>query len=261
MTHATDTAADRCARCDCEGAHDQQALLAELRAQVEELRRERDTAREDARLLGGVLGHYTTIPRSRMAVLLWRSVRGRQAQRGRDALLRGLEAMRADGLDIDDLATAPKWTGKVLAGGEVVFDAAVASAEQAEAACAVMREALEHARCALAHVTPSGHDGDEDSAQCDEDCALCDVQSASAHLDAALATDAGKEMLAALVELRARMEPATRAGEALLTRLEELETLLRRIVTYAREDRASTPGATRLARALVEAERLLGREP
>lgn len=67
--------------------------------------------------------------------------------------------------------------------------------EARKAAAAAMREALEHARCALAHVTPSGHDGDEDSAQCDEDCALCDVQSASDHLDAALATDAGAQML------------------------------------------------------------------
>jgi hypothetical protein len=33
--------------------------------------------------------------------------------------------------------------------------------------------------------------------------------------------------------------------------------LLRRIVKYAREDRMRTPGYTRLARALVEADRML----
>lgn len=142
-----DNANDRCARCDCEGAPDTQALLAELRAQVELVRMERDQARDDARLLGGVLGQYTTVPRSRMAVLLWRSVRGRQAQRQRDALLRGLEAMRQDGLDIDDIATAPVWTGKVLAGERVVFDLATdaglrARADAAQKALAVGGEAV-----------------------------------------------------------------------------------------------------------------------
>ena len=39
----------------------------------------------------------------------------------------------------------------------------------------------------------------------------------------------------------------------------QLEALLTRIVKYAREDRAETPGATRLARALAEAERMLAR--
>jgi hypothetical protein len=37
--------------------------------------------------------------------------------------------------------------------------------------------------------------------------------------------------------------------------------LLDRIVKYAREDRASTPGVTRLARALTEAEQLISRVP
>lgn len=37
--------------------------------------------------------------------------------------------------------------------------------------------------------------------------------------------------------------------------------LLRRIIIYAREDKARTPGTTRLARALAEAERLIGDEP
>lgn len=40
------------------------------------------------------------------------------------------------------------------------------------------------------------------------------------------------------------------------TRLAEATALLERIVKYAREDRATTPGVTRLARALAEAERL-----
>lgn len=35
--------------------------------------------------------------------------------------------------------------------------------------------------------------------------------------------------------------------------------LLERIVRYAREDRMQTPGYTRLARALVEADRLLAK--
>jgi len=83
-------------------------------------------------------------------------------------------------------------------------------AQEAEAGAAAMREALEHARCALAHITPSGHDGDEDSGQCDEDCALCDVQSASDHLDAALATDAGK----ALLERVRRAEDRVRRAES-----------------------------------------------
>ena len=39
------------------------------------------------------------------------------------------------------------------------------------------------------------------------------------------------------------------------------KVLLRRIVKYAREDRAQTPGFTRLARALAEAERLLSATP
>jgi hypothetical protein len=37
--------------------------------------------------------------------------------------------------------------------------------------------------------------------------------------------------------------------------------LLRRIITYAREDRARTPGFTRLARALEEADGLIREEP
>jgi hypothetical protein len=37
--------------------------------------------------------------------------------------------------------------------------------------------------------------------------------------------------------------------------------LLRRIITYAREDKARTPGFTRLARALEEAERIIREEP
>lgn len=80
---------------------------------------------------------------------------------------------------------------------------------------AAMREALEHARCTLAHITPSGHDGDEDSGQCDEDCALCDVQSASDHLDAALATDAGAQMLERVRRAEAERDLAlARAEEA-----------------------------------------------
>lgn len=81
--------------------------------------------------------------------------------------------------------------------------------KRAEASAAAMREALEHARCALAHVTPSGHEGDEDSGQCYEDCALCDVQSASAHLDAALDGDAGAAMLERVRRAEAALE-ATR---------------------------------------------------
>ncbi len=42
--------------------------------------------------------------------------------------------------------------------------------------------------------------------------------------------------------------------------LADMKSLLARIVTYAREDSAHTPGFTRLARALEEAEKLLGGE-
>jgi hypothetical protein len=41
----------------------------------------------------------------------------------------------------------------------------------------------------------------------------------------------------------------------------EATALLARIVKYAREDRAATPGVTRLARVLTEAEELLSRAP
>ena len=133
-----DNAADRCARCDSE-APDAQALLAEARAQVEALRAERDAARDYARILGSVLALYATITRRRMAALLWRSARARKhrdllaayhsASDHRDALLRGLQQMRSDGLDIDDLSTAPHWTGKVLVGGRLVFDLATVEAD------------------------------------------------------------------------------------------------------------------------------------
>jgi hypothetical protein len=43
--------------------------------------------------------------------------------------------------------------------------------------------------------------------------------------------------------------------------LEKATALLARIVKYTREDRATTPGVTRLARALAEAERLPSRDP
>ena len=86
---------DRCERCDCaeSGAPDAQALLAEARAQAVEARRERDearawerAARETARLLGSVLGRYTTQRRCRLAALLWRSARSRRLrERLRDA--------------------------------------------------------------------------------------------------------------------------------------------------------------------------------
>ena len=174
-----DNANDRCARCDCAdatpatGTPDAHALLAELRAQVEALRAERDRARDDARLLGRVLALYAPITRRRLAALLWRSARARRhrdllaemraerdaalrayrisedlrvltqsdllaayriASDHRDALLRGLESMRRDGLDLDDLHTAPVWTGKVMVGGRLVFDlATVAVPEDAPA--------------------------------------------------------------------------------------------------------------------------------
>src|SRR5690606_30777860 len=57
----------------------------------------------------------------------------------------------------------------------------------------------------------------------------------------------GRECLAELMGA----EPAARS---------EVEALLRRIIKYAREDRARTPGVTRLARALAEAEALLAKK-
>jgi hypothetical protein len=53
------------------------------------------------------------------------SIRERALVEQRDALARGIAAMVADGLDIDDPGTAPVWTGKVLAkDGAVLFDLA-----------------------------------------------------------------------------------------------------------------------------------------
>lgn len=178
------------------GAPNPQALLAELRAQVEALRRERDeandmlsTARSKLQMM--VMAHaacwekfmpgrpaaaldnaqaFLDAPRASRFVSL-DAFRG--VEQHRDALLRGLERMRQDGLDIDDLTTAPTWTGKVLVGERVVFDLAelsddhlcghgaqtcdactdswsireralVARAEKAEAAGAAMRVSLDH---------------------------------------------------------------------------------------------------------------------
>jgi hypothetical protein len=68
--------------------------------------------------------------------------------------------------------------------------------------------------------------------------------------------------------LRELNEHATRERERMAREIERLSangrmivSLLRRIVTYAREDRMRTPGVTRLARAIAEAERLIKDEP
>lgn len=93
--HERATLADRCARCD--GIPDSQALLAEMRAQVEEARRERDEARDTARLLGEVLGRYTTQRRCRLAALLWRSARSRRLrERLHDAEVAAEQALLAE---------------------------------------------------------------------------------------------------------------------------------------------------------------------
>lgn len=56
----------------------------------------------------------------------------------------------------------------------------------------------------------------------------------------------------------ARVSPieflSSRHGKA----LSEVKALLTRIVVFAVEDKAWTPGSTRLARAILEAKRLLG---
>ena len=79
MNAAAENLQDRCERCDATtGAPDSSALLAELRAQVVEARRDRDEWRDTARLLGEVLGCYTTWRRCRLAALLWRSARSRR---------------------------------------------------------------------------------------------------------------------------------------------------------------------------------------
>jgi hypothetical protein len=52
---------------------------------------------------------------------------------------------------------------------------------------------------------------------------------------------------------------ATAENEALRAENERLRGLLERAVKYAREDRAQTPGVTRLARVLAEAEKELGK--
>ena len=74
-------------------------------------------------------------------------------------------------------------------------DAAREQVARLEAQCAAMREALGHARDTLDRLKASGHDGDEESGEHEEDCPLCDAEAAIAHLDAALATDAGSAML------------------------------------------------------------------
>lgn len=51
----------------------------------------------------------------------------RRAERAEESLARlwaFVSAVRADGLDIDDPATAPTWTGKIHVGGRLVFDLA-----------------------------------------------------------------------------------------------------------------------------------------
>lgn len=73
-----------------------------------------------------------------------------------------------------------------------------------------------------------------------------------------------QELRETAVELeKAHADVLTFTSRALLSEaaLTEATALLERIVKYAREDRATTPGVTRLARALSEAERLLFRAP
>jgi predicted nucleic acid-binding Zn-ribbon protein len=64
-------------------------------------------------------------------------------------------------------------------------------------------------------------------------------------LDVGRCTEEKRHMVEEIRQLRARVK--------------ELEELLGRAVKYAREDRAVTPGVTRLARVLAEAETALKR--
>lgn len=50
-----------------------------------------------------------------------------------------------------------------------------------------LAKALLHVSTALEHLKPCGHDGDEESGQCDEDCQRCEWDGAVAHVEHALA--------------------------------------------------------------------------
>lgn len=127
MTHANDTAADRCARCDAhDGAPDAQSLLAELRAQVEALRRERDDLRTDRDSLDAAY----MCARSQRDSALERLDISHTCRLANEAELR-----RADAL-VGDLR---------------------ARAEQAEASAAAMRERVRRAEAVTALLNADKH--------------------------------------------------------------------------------------------------------